>query len=126
MHRYPYLPTTQDDLFVVPVDSSDVIAPVLGGYVPTSGTLTLNPNETSRVISIEVKGDADPESDEEFRVPVSASSEGTTISRNKGIGAILNDDAAADSTAPQIISGPVVSSVTSTRLFPSEGVWSRL
>lgn len=60
-------------------------------YQPLTGTLTLEPGDTSSLISIEVIGDVEDESDENFFVdltnPVNA-----TLTDAQGIGTILNDD----------------------------------
>jgi Calx-beta domain len=52
-------------------------------YVAKTGTLTFNPGETTKTITIEVKGDSKKESDETFYVDLFG---------NSRIGTILNDD----------------------------------
>jgi hypothetical protein len=60
-------------------------------YVPTSGTLTFAPGQTTRTITVAVVGDTTYEPDETFSVvltgPVNA-----TIVKARGVGTIRNDD----------------------------------
>jgi subtilisin family serine protease len=64
-----------------------------GDYTSTSGTLTFNPGETSKVVSVAVRSDSVTEADERFFVDLSRAS-GATISVARGTGTILNDDVA--------------------------------
>lgn len=64
-----------------------------GDYTSTSGTLTFNPGETSKVVSVAVTNDSVVEADERFFVDLSRAS-GATISTARGIGTIVNDDVA--------------------------------
>lgn len=64
-----------------------------GDYTATSGTLTFNPGETSKVVSVAVRNDSVAEADERFFVDLSRAS-GATISTARGIGTIVNDDVA--------------------------------
>jgi uncharacterized repeat protein (TIGR02543 family) len=57
-----------------------------------SATLTLNPGETSKTITIQVNGDTTYEADETFYVNLSNAS-GAVITDAQGLGTILNDDA---------------------------------
>ena len=66
-------------------------------YQPTSGTLTFNPGETSKPISVIVSGDTTNEPDETFFVSLSNPSN-ATISKAQGIGTIINDDGVAQPT----------------------------
>jgi len=65
-----------------------------GDYTATSGTLTFNPGETSKAISVSVRNDTLVESDETFSVRLSNAS-GATISTATGTGTIVNDDGLA-------------------------------
>jgi len=60
-------------------------------YVATSGTLTFNPGDTTKTITVVVNGDTIVEPDETFFVnlsnPVNA-----TIADGQGLGTIINDD----------------------------------
>jgi hypothetical protein len=60
-------------------------------YVAKSGTLTFNPGETVKTITIAVKGDRKREAHEQFFVDLS-SAVGALIDDGRGIGTILNDD----------------------------------
>ncbi|MBD2329048.1 Calx-beta domain-containing protein [Alkalinema sp. FACHB-956] len=62
-------------------------------YVQKAGTLTFATGETSKVITIDVKGDTVTESDENFSVQLSNAS-GATIGTASANGLIINDDAA--------------------------------
>jgi subtilisin family serine protease len=61
-------------------------------YQTASGSLTFNPNETSKQILVSVIGDTVAEADETFSVNLS-SPVGATLSRAQASGTILNDDA---------------------------------
>src|SRR5262249_48359551 len=63
-----------------------------GDYVAKSGTLTFAPGETTKTITIEVKGDNKKEADEMFYVDLSANSSNSWFTKKRGIGTILNDD----------------------------------
>jgi subtilisin family serine protease len=65
-----------------------------GDYTATSGTLTFNPGETKKTISVAVRNDTAVEADETFFVNLSKAS-GATIAVARGTGTILNDDVAA-------------------------------
>jgi len=60
-------------------------------YSATSGTLTFQPGETSRTISVSIKGDRRREPDETFSVQLS-NVVGATIGDGVATGTILNDD----------------------------------
>ena len=60
-------------------------------YVPTSGTLFFNPGETSKTISVAVKGDKRKEGTETFFVNLAGATD-ATIATAQGIGEILEDD----------------------------------
>ena len=55
-----------------------------GDYVAKTGTLTFAPGETTKTITIEVKGDSKKEADETFYLDLFGS--------NRGLGTIVNDD----------------------------------
>jgi hypothetical protein len=61
-------------------------------YVATSGTLTFAPGETTKTITVVVKGDKKKESNETFFVNLSDPSSNALISDAQGIGTILDDD----------------------------------
>ncbi len=61
-------------------------------YVAKTGTLTFNPGETTKTITIVVKGDNKSEPDETFYLDLFGNSSNSLFSKYRGIGAILNDD----------------------------------
>jgi len=60
-------------------------------FAATSGTVTFNPGETSRPISVTVNGDTTAEPDETFTVTLSAPTN-TTLADASATGTIANDD----------------------------------
>jgi Calx-beta domain-containing protein len=78
---------------IVAYATADGTATVAGNdYQSASGTLTFAPGQTTKTITVVVKGDTLNEADETFFVnlsnPVNA-----TVTKGQGVGAILNDDA---------------------------------
>lgn len=65
-----------------------------GDYTATSGTLTFNPGETSKTVSVAIRNDSLVEPDETFFVNLSRAS-GATIAVGRGVGTILDDDGPA-------------------------------
>jgi hypothetical protein len=63
-----------------------------GDYVAQTGTLTFNPGETTKTITIVVKGDNKREANETFFVDLFGNSSNSLFTKNRGIGTILNDD----------------------------------
>jgi hypothetical protein len=61
-------------------------------YVATSGTLTFAPGETSKKITVLIKGDTKKEADESFYDLLSDASSSAFIDNAYGWGTILNDD----------------------------------
>jgi hypothetical protein len=61
-------------------------------YVASTGTLTFNPGETTKTITIVVNGDGKREANETFFVDLFGNSTNSLFTRNRGIGTILNDD----------------------------------
>jgi hypothetical protein len=61
-------------------------------YVAKSGTITFNPGETTKTITIVVTGDNTREADELFYVDLFGNSSNSQFTKNRGIGTILNDD----------------------------------
>ena len=60
-------------------------------YVARTGTLTFAPGETTKTITVQVKGDKKKEANETFFVNLSGAV-GATILDGQGLGTILNDD----------------------------------
>jgi hypothetical protein len=61
-------------------------------YVATSGTLTFNPGETTKAITVQVNGDTVLEPSETFFVNL-ISATNATIADGQGVGTIIDDDA---------------------------------
>lgn len=61
-------------------------------YVAQSGTLTFASGETTKTITISVKGDNKREANEYFYVDLFGNSSNSWFDTNRGIGTILNDD----------------------------------
>jgi probable HAF family extracellular repeat protein len=61
-------------------------------YVAQAGTLTFNPGETSKTITIVVNGDSKREADETFFVDLFDNSSNSLFTKRRGTGTILNDD----------------------------------
>lgn len=61
-------------------------------YVAKTGTLTFAPGETTKTITIEVKGDSKREADETFYLDLFGLSSVALFTKNRGLGTIMNDD----------------------------------
>ena len=61
-------------------------------YVARTGTLIFNPGETTKTITIEVKGDSKKEADEYFYLDLFGNGSNSLFIKKRGIGTILNDD----------------------------------
>jgi len=61
-------------------------------YVARTGTLTFAPGETTKTVTIEVKGDNKTEADEYFYLDLFGNSGNSLFTNTRGIGTILNDD----------------------------------
>ncbi len=61
-------------------------------YIAKTGTLTFNPGETTKTITVEVKGDSKREANETFYVDLFALSSNALFVKNRGLGTILNED----------------------------------
>jgi urease beta subunit len=61
-------------------------------YVARTGTLTFAPGETTKTITIEVKGDGKREADETFSLDLFGNSLNALFTKGRGTGTILNDD----------------------------------
>ena len=57
-----------------------------------TGTLTFAPSETTKTITIEVKGDSKKEANETFYLDLFGNSGNSWFDDRWGIGTILNDD----------------------------------
>jgi hypothetical protein len=89
----------QRDVLPRPVRHRPGITPALGqrrpareDYIAKSGTLTIAAYETTKTITIEVKGDSKKEANEMFYLDLFGLSGNALFTKNRGIGTILNDD----------------------------------
>jgi Calx-beta domain len=60
-------------------------------YIAKTGTLTFAAGETTKTITIEVKGDSKREADEIFYLDLFDNSSNSLFTKNRGLGTILND-----------------------------------
>ena len=63
-----------------------------GDYIAKTGTLTFAPGETTKTITIEVKGDSRREANETFYLDLFGNSSNSLFTKNRAVGSILNDD----------------------------------
>ena len=62
-------------------------------YIAKTGTITFAPGETTKTITITVKGDSKRETDETFYLDLfGLSPDASGFTKNRGVGSILNDD----------------------------------
>jgi Calx-beta domain len=61
-------------------------------YVAKTGTITFNPGETTKTITISVIGDSKREADETFLIDLTGLSTNGLFTKSRGVGTILNDD----------------------------------
>jgi hypothetical protein len=90
---------------VVPFTTEDGTATVGGlDYIPTSGSITFLPGQTSRTITVQTSGDLLNETNETFKLTLTPPAN-VTAGTSVGIGTITNDDAlpevAISSSAPK-------------------------
>jgi uncharacterized repeat protein (TIGR01451 family) len=87
------LSTASGQTVMVNYATADNTAGAGSDYQSTSGTLTFNPGDTTRTVTVLVNGDTTFEQAETFFVNLSSPTN-ATISDNQGLGTITNDDAA--------------------------------
>jgi hypothetical protein len=63
-----------------------------GDYIAKTGTLTFATGETTKTITIEVKGDSKKEANEMFYLDLFGNSSNSLFTKSRGLGTILNDD----------------------------------
>jgi hypothetical protein len=61
-------------------------------YVARTGALTFAPGETTKTVTIEVKGDSKREADETFFLDLFGLSSNALFTKRRGLGTLLNDD----------------------------------
>jgi hypothetical protein len=81
-------------------------------YVAKSGSVTFNPGQTSKTITISIKGDKKVEADEWFVVNLSGAS-GAPIDDGQGEGWIFNDDGSSASSSSKSYSAAVDAALAS-------------
>lgn len=84
--------------------SNDTATLADNDFLQATGTLTFAPNETTKNITVTVKGDTKIESDEAFKVVLSNPS-GATVVAGGGVGTITNDDTSISIGDATIIEG---------------------
>jgi hypothetical protein len=102
----------------VPWSTADGTGTAGSDYVAASGTLTFNPGETTKVISITLNGDTLFEADETFTIRLGMPT-GADIAKGIGTVTITNDDAspvvsisATDTSAAEAGSDPATFTIT--------------
>ena len=86
----PHRPGTRSACAAIRI--AQVAAKFGENYVARTGTLTFVPGETTKTITIEVKGDSKKEADETFSLNLLGNSGNSLFTRSRGTGTILNDD----------------------------------
>ena len=81
-----------DAMVTVEFNTADVSATAGSDYVATSGTLTFAPGVTTQLVTVQINGDTDLESDETFKIELSNATEGLLAALPYGTGTITNDD----------------------------------
>jgi uncharacterized repeat protein (TIGR01451 family) len=84
--------------------TSDDSATQPSDYTTASGTLTLNPGDTSKQATVNVNGDTTVEPNEAFHLDLTAPSN-ATIADALGIGTITNDDSVTPPATPTLAIG---------------------
>lgn len=104
--------------------TSDGSAVAGSDFDPVSGTLTFAKGQTSRTITVPVRGDTLDEAAETFFVNLSAPSPKTTIGKGRGLGTILDNDPSPalsvnDVTISEADSGTAIATFDVTLSAPS-------
>jgi uncharacterized repeat protein (TIGR01451 family) len=84
--------------------TSDDTATQPSDYAATSGTLTFNPGDTSKTVTVNVNGDTTVEPSEAFHLDLTTPSN-ATIADALGIGTITNDDVVTPPATPTLAIG---------------------
>ncbi len=87
------LSATSGKTATVDFETTDDTAIAPGDYASTSDTLTFEPGQTQKTITVNVNGDTAVEDDETFKVNLD-NPDNATISDDTGVGTIENDDEA--------------------------------
>lgn len=94
-------------------------------YTGASGTLTFDPGDTSKTISIDILGETDVESDETFFVNLS-SPVNATILDSQGVATITNDDSSPPVIDPLLDTFTGAAGSLATHTSDSGHTWSEL
>ena len=84
--------------------TSDSTATQPSDYATTSGTLTFNPGDKSKQVTVNVNGDTTVEPDEAFHLDLTTPSN-ATIADALGVGTITNDDTVTPPATPTLAIG---------------------
>jgi hypothetical protein len=84
--------------------TSDSSATQPSDYASASGTVTFNPGDTSKQVTVNVNGDTTVEPDEAFHLDLSSPTNATT-SDALGVGTITNDDVVTPPASPTLAIG---------------------
>jgi hypothetical protein len=87
-------PSTQT--ITVAYQTANVTATAGSDYIAQNGTITFNPGDISKIVSIVVNGDTAVETNETFTVNLSNPSNGAIITTGTALGTITNDDFALE------------------------------
>ena len=101
---------TRNDCETVTVDwaTADGTATAGEDYTASSGTLTFNPGETTKTVSVAVLDDDDEESDETFTLQLS-NAKGATFADSQGMGTTLRRSSSPASTSAARAMGTIES-----------------
>ncbi len=86
------LSAAYDQPVTVNYSTQDGSAVAGSDYVATAGMLTFSPGQTSKTITVAIKGDKTKEYDEYFYVVLSDASDNVLLYNSAGYGTIINDD----------------------------------
>ena len=86
------LSTAYDQAVTMSFRTVNATATSSNDYIAKTGTLTFAPGETTKTITIEVKGDSKKEANETFYLDLFGNSSNSLFTKNRGLGTILNDD----------------------------------
>ncbi len=107
------------ETIIVKYNTADVSATAGSDYKAETGTVTFNPGETSKTVSISVGGDTNLELDETFTITLT-DAVGGKIDKATGIGSIIDDDRpivatiATDANASEFKKDPGLFTLTRT------------
>jgi hypothetical protein len=86
------LSAASDQPVTVSYRTVDGTATAGSDYTSASGAITFAPGQTTKTITIQVKGDNKPEPNETFYLELFSNSSNSVLTRTRGIGTILDDD----------------------------------